>query len=161
MSKASLPSSLSYDRSKLKGLIRHFDVHLDREKAEGEAWVGDAALMQVVHYGTSILIPGGADTALFLLSKTFVAVEAVGAIAGVQPDDDSGALEDDLDSTVPQLVRGFVADVQNVRSAKSKAGVATSLLYARAALQRIASSKYGIDLIGHIREIAGRIQRDN
>lgn len=161
MNKVSIPSSLSYDRSKLKGMIRHFDIHLDVEKSEGSPWVGDTALMQVIHYGTSILIPGGAESAIFILARTFVAVEMIGAIIGAKPDDDAGALETDPNAVTSQIVREFVTDVTNVRTAKSKSGVAANLLYARAALVRIAANQFGIDLIAHIREVAQRIPHDH
>jgi hypothetical protein len=161
MNKVTIPSSLTYDRSKLKGMIRHFAVHLDIEKTEGAPWVGDAALMQVIHYGTSILIPGGAESALFVLARTFIAVEMVGATVGVKPDDDAGALETDPDASTSQIVREFVADVTNVRTDKSKSGVATHLLYARAALVRIAASQFGIDLMAHLHDIAQRTAHDH
>lgn len=153
------PPSLSYDRSKLRGMVRHFDVRLDAEK-EGGASVGDTALMQVIHYGTSILIPGSTDSALFVLSRTFVAVEALGAMAGVKPDDDPSALDANAGASLPQLVREFVSDISSVGTAKSKNGMAYHLLYARAALVRIAAH-FGIDLMAHVREIAHHTHLDH
>lgn len=151
---------LSFDRTKLRSLIRHFGVRLVVVQSDGAPWVGDAALMQVVHHGTSILIPGGSESALFLLARTFIAIETLAATIGVVPDDEAN-LAAEPGTPAAQLVLKFVSDMTAVRDAKSLSDVARHLSSARAALARVSAVEFDLDLVLFIRETAGRLPNDN
>lgn len=157
--KASL-APLSFDRSKLKSLIRHLDIRLDVERSDCAPWVGDAALAQVVHHGTSVLIPGGPESALFLLARTFVAIEMLAGVIGVVTDDEA-TLAGGEETSTAQLVMRFVAEISAVGLAQSRSDAARHLSNARLTLARFSAEQFDVDLASHIREIAKRLPRDN